>query len=55
MTVFISEEGDIFQAVESGSPDRHITYDGRLERPGGAIHSVFSEGKLGNSDGRQLT
>lgn len=36
MTVFISEEGDIFQAVESGSPDRHITYDGRLERPGGS-------------------
>ena len=36
MTVFISEEGHIFQAVESGSPDRHITYDGRLERPGGS-------------------
>ena len=36
MTVFISEEGHIFQAVESGSPDRHIIYDGRLERPAGS-------------------
>lgn len=36
MTVFISEEGHIFQAVESGSPDRHIIYDGRLEWPGGS-------------------
>lgn len=36
MTVFITEEGHIFQAVESGSPDRHIMYDGRQERPGGS-------------------
>lgn len=49
MTVFISEEGHIFQAVESSLLDRHIMYDGRLERPGGATDSVLSEGKLGNS------
>ena len=34
MTVFISEEEHIFQAVVSGPADRHIIYDGQLGRAG---------------------
>lgn len=36
MTVFISQEGHIFQAVVSGSADRHIIYDGRQWRARGS-------------------
>lgn len=50
MTVFISQEGHIFQAVVSGSADRHIIYDGRQWRARGSdMQCTFrrepSEGK----------
>lgn len=56
MTVFISEEGHIFQAFVSASSDRHIVFDGRLGRTSGSdIQYIFQKGNEGNLVCRQLT